>query len=127
MRMAIVGCGYVADFYMRTLKNYPQLEVAGVMDRDPERLSRFAGHFGVPAIGSLEEITDDGSIQLVVNLTNPRSHFGVSKACLEAGKHVYSEKPLALDLREAEHLVELAEQSNLLLASAPCTVLGESA
>ena len=53
MRIAIVGCGYVADLYMKTLKNYPQLEVAGVMDRHPERLSRFARHFGVRALQSL--------------------------------------------------------------------------
>ena len=127
MRIAIVGCGYVADFYMNTLVNYPQLDVAAVTDRNPVRLRQFAGHYGVPAVTSLDPVLGDPSIEMVVNLTNPESHFAVSKACIESGKHVYSEKPLALDLEEAQHLVELAEQRERYLASGPCTLLGESA
>ena len=64
---------------------------------------------------------------MVLNLTNPRSHHEVSKAALLAGKHVYSEKPLAMTMVEATELVELAEQHGLRLASAPCSVLGETA
>jgi len=127
MRIAIVGCGYVADFYMRTLANYPHLEIVGAMDRNPERLSQFAQHHHVRPIGSLDQVLDDPSIEIVVNLTNPESHFAVSRACIERGKHVYSEKPLALELEEAQRLVELAEGRKLYLAAAPCTVLGESA
>jgi predicted dehydrogenase len=64
---------------------------------------------------------------LIVNLTNPGSHFVVSRACLEAGKHVYSEKPLAMNMEEAQALCGLAANRNLVLASAPCSVLGEAA
>lgn len=127
MRVAFVGCGYVADFYAQTLGNHPGLELAGVMDRNPERSARFAAHYGVPQFGSLEELLADGSIGLVANLTNPRSHYAVSRAALEAGKHVYSEKPLATDLGEARALVELAHARGLRIAAAPCNVLGESA
>ena len=62
-----------------------------------------------------------------MNLTNPASHFEVSRACLEAGKHVYSEKPLATNMDDARALCALAESKGLMLASAPCSVLGEAA
>ena len=62
-----------------------------------------------------------------MNLTNPRSHYEVTKRCLEAGKHVYSEKPLAMNATSASELVDLAKRKNVHLASAPCSVLGETA
>ncbi|MDX8396296.1 MAG: Gfo/Idh/MocA family oxidoreductase, partial [Mariprofundaceae bacterium] len=64
---------------------------------------------------------------IVLNLTNPRSHYDLSKQCLEAGKHVYSEKPLAMDYVQAEELVVLAENSDLIISSAPCSLLGNTA
>jgi predicted dehydrogenase len=128
LRFAIVGCGYVADYYVSTLRNHANLELAGVFDRNSERLRRFAEfHGGLHRYRSLEEMLNDSTIQLVANLTNPCSHFAVSKAGLEAGKHVYSEKPLAMCLNEARELVELAEQRGLFLTSAPCNLLSETA
>jgi predicted dehydrogenase len=128
MRFAIVGCGYVADFYLRTLSNHANLELAGVFDRDLERSRHFAEFYGgLHRYSSLNDVLADSTIQLVANLTNPHSHLAVSRAALEAGKHVYSEKPLAMSFRDAQELVEFAEQRGLLLASAPCNVLGETA
>jgi predicted dehydrogenase len=127
MRFAIVGCGYVAEFYAKTLPNHPNLELAGVFDKDAERSRRSAERYGVRCYRSLEEVLSDPTVQLVANLTNPRSHYGITKAALEAGKHVYSEKPLGMCLREAEELVELAEERRRLLSGAPCNVLSESA
>lgn len=127
MRIAIVGCGFVADYYVKTLVGHPELELIGVMDRDAERATRFSAYHSVPAYRSFEELLEDDRVELVLNLTNPGSHYTVSKACLKAGKHVYSEKPLAMDVAEAEELVSLAEQSSLYLASAPCSLLGETA
>ena len=127
MRIAIVGCGYVADSYLQTLPNHPELELAGVTDRDGDRASRFAAYHSTALYRSLEDVLEDRSVDIVVNLTNPRSHFTVSKACLEAGFHVYSEKPLAMVFPEAEELVDLAERCGLYLASAPCSILGECA
>jgi predicted dehydrogenase len=127
MRLAIVGCGFVADFYRQTLPLHPELTLAGVMDRDPSRATRFSRLCRVPCYGSMDELLSDNSVDIVVNLTNPDSHFAVSKASLEAGKHVYSEKPLAMTLSEARALVDLAEQRGLGLSSAPCSLLGETA
>ncbi|MCZ7672783.1 MAG: Gfo/Idh/MocA family oxidoreductase [Chloroflexi bacterium] len=62
----------------------------------------------------------DEQIDIIVNLTNPHSHYAVSQAALAANKHVYSEKPLAMDYEEAKELVEMARRKGLYLASAPC-------
>ena len=127
MKIAFVGCGFVADYYVRTLAGYPSLELAGVMDRDRARAEKFAQFYSVPTYDSLEQLLADDQVELVVNLTNPRSHFEVSKAALAAGKHVYSEKPLAMAYDDALALVEMAEASGLCLSSAPCSLLGETA
>ncbi|MGK7891222.1 MAG: Gfo/Idh/MocA family protein [Leptolyngbyaceae cyanobacterium] len=127
MQIGIIGCGFVADYYLKTLALHPELKLIGVMDRDSDRASRFSTYHSVPAYSSLDELLADPKVELVLNLTNPHSHYEVSKACLEAGKHVYSEKPLSTDMGEAKELVELAQQKNLYIASAPCNFLSESA
>lgn len=126
-RIAFVGCGFVADYYIKTLKNHPQLELVGVMDRDKERATKFGSYYSVPVYSTLEELLDDPNVDIVANLTNPSSHFSVSKACLEADKHLYSEKPLSSEFLEAKELVELAKKRGLYLSSAPCGLLGETA
>jgi predicted dehydrogenase len=127
MRIGIVGCGFVADYYMATLPLHPELRLIGAHDRDADRRAAFAAHHGVRTYPTLDELLGDDEIDLVVNLTNPRSHFEVSRRALDAGKHVYSEKPLAMDLDDAVGLVELAKSKGLGLSGAPCSLLGETA
>lgn len=129
MNFAIVGCGYVAEQYGRTFGNYPELRLVGAWDQNPRNLAAFVGApaWRTRAYASLEELTSDPAVELVLNLTNPRSHLEVTRACLEAGKHVYSEKPLAMTAEEARSLADLARSRGLALCSAPCSVLGETA
>jgi predicted dehydrogenase len=127
VKIAFVGCGFVADFYAQTLKNHPQLELVGVYDTDVNRMSRFAGIYNVSKKATLSELLAIPELQVVVNLTNPKSHYEVSMAALLAGKHVYSEKPLAIDLDDARRLAYEADNRGLVLGSAPCSVLGECA
>jgi predicted dehydrogenase len=127
MRIGIVGCGYVADFYLATMANHPGLELAGVVDRDSEKGRRFAQLHETSDYGSLAALCGDPEVAVVVNLTNPRNHYEVSRTALGAGKHVYSEKPLATKWPQALELVELAERKGLQIVSAPCTLLGEAA
>jgi predicted dehydrogenase len=125
--IAIVGCGYVADFYLATLPNYRDLVVRGCFDRVTERAAAFGTHHQLHRYRSMAALLADDQVDLVINLTNPSSHYEVSRQCLLAGKHVYSEKPLAESMTEATELVELAEEFGLMLGSAPCSLLGESA
>jgi len=127
MRIGFVGCGYAADIYFQQLKKYPHLKLVAVTDRDQKRLTEFGAYYSVKTCSTLEVLLADPNIEMIVNLTNPSSHFEVSKACLEAGKHVYSEKPLTMAFSEAQALVELANTKGLYLSSAPCGVLGETA
>lgn len=126
--VAFVGCGYVADFYLTSLKNHASsIELVGAYDRAPERMRRFANGNGVKAYASLTEALADPAVEIVVNLTSPDQHYAVSSAALAAGKHVFSEKPLALSLADAEALVAEARERGLSLSAAPGSVLGESA
>jgi predicted dehydrogenase len=124
--LAIVGTGFVADLYMRSLKTMPDVKVVKAFDIDLRRLDTFSSYWNVPAARGLDELLD-GHIDLVLNLTNPSAHFAVSHRCLEAGKSVFSEKPLATEMAQAVKLHALAKATGLQLASAPCSVLGKAA
>jgi predicted dehydrogenase len=125
--VAIVGTGYVAELYAATLPRHPELMLVGAYDKDPARLPAFCRRWSARSYGDLDELLADPAVDIVLNLTDPRSHFEVSRRCLERGKHVYSEKPLGMTGEEATKLVALAEQRRLYLASAPCSLLGETA
>jgi predicted dehydrogenase len=128
MQIAIIGCGFVADYYMQSLPLYPELELAAVMDIDAARAREFAAFHRLDCLRhSIDDVLSDARIGLVLNLTNPDSHFEVSRACLLAGKHVYSEKPLAMNFAHARELAELAVGRGLQISCAPCNVLGETA
>ncbi len=126
--IAFIGCGYVADLYQSALANWDEtLELKGVYDRDPKRLKAFTKHYGLESYPSFDALLTDPDVEIVVNLTNPDEHYAVTKQALEAGRHVYSEKPLAMDLVEAEELIELASDSGVYLVCAPSSALGEAA
>ncbi|HWT62013.1 MAG TPA: Gfo/Idh/MocA family oxidoreductase [Ochrobactrum sp.] len=126
MNIAIIGTGFVADYYMTTLRNYPQLRLLGVFDRWPERLKVFAAHYNMRAYESFEAVLADPDVQIVLNLTTPENHYAISRAALEAGKHVYSEKPLAMDFKDAKALVDFAAAKGLTLAAAPANGLSDA-
>ena len=114
MRIGLLGAGNVAHYYLDGLAASRVVETAAVADRDPER--------GIPP----EQLLGDASIELVVNLTPAAVHAETTRAALEAGKHVFSEKPLAMTLAEGEQLAALARERGLGLAVAPDTFLGPS-
>jgi len=125
--ISIIGCGFVADFYMRSFELYDDISVRAVYDINPDRLSEFSRHWGLQTASGLEELLENGEQdEVVLNLTNPASHFDITKICLHSGRHVYSEKPLAMSMAQAEELFSLAKRHNVYLASAPCSVLSES-
>jgi predicted dehydrogenase len=126
MNLAIVGCGNIAGPYSKDLKKRPIMNLLGFYDVDVVRAEAFAKEHGGKAYASLDEVLADPGVDVVVNLTIFNAHYEVVKKALEAGKHVYSEKPLALKYAEAKELVALAKAKNLYLAGAPITFLGEA-
>jgi predicted dehydrogenase len=127
MRIAIAGCGNIATKYTASILNYPEsLQLVGAFDVDGARAEKLASEFGGKVYATLDELLADEDVETVVNLTVHQAHVEVITHCLEAGKHVYTEKPLALDPVDAQRLVELAEIKGLRLASAPMTFLGNA-
>lgn len=123
--LGIIGCGNISTIYIQNLRDrFPGLELRAVADIIPERATARAEEFHIPQACTVEQILADPAIELIVNLTIPPAHHGVCKAALDAGKHVYVEKPLSITLQEGEELVGLARQKGLLLGGAPDTFLG---
>jgi len=126
--IALVGTGYIADSYRFCLDLHrPDIRLVGAFDRDAGRLQSFTSFWGDPAFGSFEELLGADGVDIVVNLTDPHAHFEVSQRILEAGRNLYTEKPLAMTAVEARALRDLAAARGLKAASAPCNLLGESA
>lgn len=126
LRVGIVGCGNVAGPYARSIAAHDDVMLVAAADVDPARAAAFAAEHGVRAHETLEALLADPEVELVVNLTVHHAHFAVTRQALEAGRHVYSEKPMALDAHEAHQLVELAQRQGVRLACAPSTFLGDA-
>ena len=124
VRVGLIGAGVISDTYLRNLTGFPDVRVEMVADLDLDRAAEKAAEHGVPRSGTVTELLDDPGIELVVNLTVPAAHVEVGFAALEAGKHVWTEKPLALHRSTARKLLDRARELGLRVASAPDTVLG---
>jgi predicted dehydrogenase len=123
-RVGIIGCGNILRAYTQHTKPYPFLRIARLADLDVDRAKAAAEKFEVPEAGSVNDLLADDSLSVVVNLTVPAAHAEVSLAALEAGKHVYSEKPLATNVSEGERILETAQRRGLRVGCAPDTFLG---
>jgi predicted dehydrogenase len=126
VKVAIVGCGSIAERYADCIRAHGALTLVGVTDTISARAAALAAAFDVRQYGSLSELLVDETVELVVNLTVPEAHATVTAAALKAGKHVHSEKPIALRHHEALELVELARRLDRRLSSSPATLLGEA-
>ncbi len=127
LRVAVIGCGSISDIYMTNIKSgkFQILELAACSDLMVDRMKQSAEKYGCEAM-TIDEICADKSIDMVINLTIPAAHYPVIKQCLEAGKHVFSEKMIAVELWQGKELVELANKKGLYLGVAPDTFLGAS-
>ncbi len=124
MQAAIVGCGAISNVYLDSIqKHFSILEVAACTDLNEERMNACAKRYGIRAL-TFEEILADPKIEMIINLTNPMGHYLISKQALENGKHVFSEKMIAVTLEEGRKLCELADERGLRLGVAPDTFLG---
>ncbi len=126
LRVGIVGCGVISRAYVETLEPYPQVKLLGATDVYRERAEALAASFGGTVYPTLDAMLADARIDAVVNLTIQTAHADVTQRSLVAGKHVYSEKPLALTFAEAKALVALAKRKRVRLSCAPMTFLGEA-
>jgi len=124
-RIGVVGCGNISGIYLETLQQrFDTVEVTAVADLMPERARAQADRYGVPRVLDTDALLSDPQVDIVLNLTTPLQHADLCRRALLAGKHVYVEKPLSVDLEEGRALVALAEEKGLLIGGAPDTFLG---
>ncbi len=121
--IGVVGCGSIAETYLRNAALFPGVKVRACADLSPEAARLRAAEFGLRAM-SPDALLAADDIDLVLNLTVPNAHFDISMAALGAGKHVFTEKPLAATAAQGRDLVEAARRRGLSLGSAPDTFLG---
>ncbi len=123
-RVGVIGAGVISGIYLEAPKKFDILEIVAVADIDLPRAKAKAEQYGVAKACSVEELLADPEIDIVINLTIPAVHAGVSLAALEAGKSVYSEKPLATTRDDAARLLNVAKEKGLRIGCAPDTFLG---
>ena len=124
VKVGLIGCGTIAPQYLRNMPGYPGVRVAACSDLDAERAASRAREFGVPAVLTVEELLADPEIGIVVNLTLPATHAEVSLAAIAGGKHVYSEKPLAVLREDGDAILKAAREAGVVAGCAPDTFLG---
>lgn len=135
-RVAMIGVGAISGIYLQNItKVFRELDLVGVCDLIPERAEKGAAYVkeqieaGAPVrqpkiYSDMYEAFQDPEVEVILNLTRPHEHYEVTRQALLHGKHVYSEKPLGVDMEEAQQLIALAEEKNLRLGGAPDTFMG---
>lgn len=124
-QVGIIGCGVISRAYAANAAAFDTFEISACADLEASRSEEIAAEFSLQPL-TVEELLRSDSIDVVLNLTPPDAHASVTRAALEAGKHVYSEKPLAITAVEAAELCELADSNGVRLGCAPDIFLGSA-
>lgn len=124
VNIGIIGAGNISDAYITGCRDYDYLNVLAIADIRPEAATEKAAAHAIPYAYSVEELLADERIDLVINLTVPTAHAEVSLAAVEAGKHVYSEKPLAITREDGRAILYAAHGRGVRIGCAPDTFLG---
>ncbi len=126
INIGMVGVGDISGIYLENItKVFKGIKLLAVCDKVHEKAAAAQEKYSVPKLyNTMEELFSDPEIDIVLNLTRPYEHYEVTNAALNAGKHVYSEKPLGATWEEGLALAKLAQEKNLFLGGAPDTFLG---
>lgn len=121
--IGLVGCGTISRAYVKGLAPYDHVRIAAVADINPEAATRLAQEIGCP-VYAVDDLMAQDDVDIVLNLTIPKSHAEIDLRGIQAGKHVYSEKPLALDRAEGRAVIQAAHAQGVRVGCAPDTFLG---
>ncbi len=124
VKVGVIGCGYIFQAYMKGCGVFDILDIVACADIDMSRARARAAEFNIPRACTVEELLADPEIQIVINLTVPLAHAEVNLAIIEAGKHVYSEKPLAVSREDGAKIISAARTRGVMVGCAPDTFLG---
>lgn len=123
-KIAIIGCGDIFPAYVQGLRHFPELDLIAIADARIELAQARAKEFNLPGMNVTDLLASQA--QIIINLTPPAAHHAVCMQILQAGKHVYTEKPLAATFSQAQELMAYAKQHHLRVACAPDTFMGSA-
>jgi predicted dehydrogenase len=123
VQVGIIGCGNILPAYVKGCRSFEILDLTSCADIEPERAQARAAEFGLRA-RSVDALLADPDMGLVINLTVPTAHAAVSLAAIAAGKHVHSEKPLAVTRMDGARILAAARERGVRVGCAPDTFLG---
>ena len=121
--VGLIGCGHINETYFRAHEYFNNFKIIKCADIKESAAKNCANVYNIESV-SIDDLLTDNQIEVVLNLTNPQSHYEVTKKTLLAGKHSYCEKPLATKFENGQELVNLAKEKNLYLGNAPDAFLG---
>ena len=124
VKVGVIGCGTISARYLENAQRFQAFNVVAVADTRLEAAQARASEFGVPRAMTVEDLLADPEVEIAVNLTPHRVHGEVGRRVLAAGKHLYSEKPLAIYREDARSLLYVATQRGLRVGAAPDTFFG---
>lgn len=123
LRVGILGAGNISPAYITGARDWDVLELVAIADIDEAKARKVAAEHEIPACLSVDDLMASPDVDVIVNLTVPQAHAAMSIRALEAGKHVYTEKPLAINRANAKRILDTAEVLGLRVGSAPDTFM----
>tara|TARA_B100000676_G_scaffold224761_1_gene222266 strand:+ start:1228 stop:2388 length:1161 start_codon:yes stop_codon:yes gene_type:complete len=122
-KVGLIGCGHISETYFRAHKYFNNFKIIKCADLKEKAAKKCSKNYGIKSL-SVSNLLKDKEIEIILNLTPPKSHYQIAKKALLNGKHVYSEKPLAINLEDGKELLKIAKKKKLYLGNAPDTFLG---
>ena len=122
-KVGLIGCGHIAETYFRAHKYFNNFRIVKCADINHLAAKKCASTYKIKAL-SVKNLLKDKEIEIILNLTVPKAHFEVSKKALLNNKHVYTEKPMAINLKDGKELLKISKRKRLYIGNAPDTFLG---
>ena len=122
-KVGLIGCGHIAETYFRAQKYFNNIKIIKCADINKKASKKCASEYGIKSL-SVNELLKDKEVEIILNLTIPKAHYEIAKKALLHNKHVYTEKPLAINLKDGKELLKLSKKKKLYIGNAPDTFLG---
>ena len=112
-KVGLIGCGHISETYFRAEKYFNNIKIIKCADINHNNAIKCAKTYNIKAL-SVKELLKDKEVEIILNLTIPKAHYQVAKQALTNGKHVYSEKPLAINFKDGKDLLKLSKRKNFI-------------
>ena len=122
-KVGLIGCGHISETYFRAEKYFNNIKIIKCADINHISAIKCAKTYKIKAL-SVKELLKDKEVEIILNLTIPKAHYQVAKLALTNDKHIYSEKPLAINFKDGKDLLKLSKKKKLYIGNAPDTFLG---